>query len=58
MSPPAHRQRLAGARVLVPRPRERAEPLCLSYLGAEPGSPGVDPLATGEAFSGGNPGDR
>lgn len=25
MSPPEHRQRLAGARVLVPRPRERAE---------------------------------
>jgi len=33
----AHRQRLAGVRVLVPRPRERAEPLCflLEDEGAE-----------------------
>src|SRR5215469_5696484 len=37
MSPPAHRQRLAGVRVLVPRPRERAEQICflLEDEGAE-----------------------
>src|SRR5215475_4083889 len=37
MSPPAHRQRLSGVRVLVPRPRERAEQLCflLEDEGAE-----------------------
>jgi uroporphyrinogen-III synthase len=36
-APPPHRQRLAGLRVLVPRPRERAEQLCflLEDEGAE-----------------------
>ena len=37
MSAPSHGQRLAGMRVLVPRPRERAEQLCflLEDEGAE-----------------------